>query len=147
MVEMELSKILITETSDYQVIWLRERGGVRQFPILIGIVEAAAIDRKVREIQTLRPLTHDLLAAVVERLGARLSRIEVCALRNSTFYARLVLSRNGETVEVDSRPSDAVALAVRVGAPVFVAEQVLEQVCRGESPLPPEAGPDSSPIV
>jgi hypothetical protein len=146
MIEMELSKILITETSDYQVIWLRERGGVRQFPILIGIVEAAAIDRKVREIKTLRPLTHDLLASVVEKLGASLARIEVCGLRNNTFYARLVLSRNGEQIEVDSRPSDAVALAVRVGAPVFVADEVLDQVCRGDSP-PPSGGEPGSTLV
>jgi len=138
MIEMELSKILITETSDYQVIWLREKGGIRTFPILIGIVEAAAIDRSVREITPQRPLTHDLLASVINQLGAQLERIVVCSLRNSTFYAKLVLVLNGSTVEIDSRPSDAVAIAVRLNAPIFVDEAVLEHVCNASD----SDGPD-----
>lgn len=133
MVEMELAKILIAETTDYQVIWLRERGGHRTFPILIGIVEAAAIDRKIRDIRTPRPLTHDLLSSVITSIGARLERIVINALRDNTFYAKLVLQCNGNTVEVDSRPSDAVAVATRLDAPIFVEEEVLERVCSGES--------------
>ena len=131
MIEMELSKILITETSDYQVIWLREKGGERTFPILIGIVEAAAIDRKVREIQVPRPLTHDLLTNVIIDLGAQLERVIVCSLKRSTFYAKLVIQHNGTTTEVDSRPSDAIAVAVRLDAPIFVEEDVLDHVCTG----------------
>ncbi len=144
MVEMELARILITETSDYQVIWLREKQGTRIFPILIGIVEAAAIDRKVRDIPTRRPLTHDLLSNVITELGARLDRIIVSGLRNNTFYAKLILQVNGSVVEVDSRPSDAVALAVRLEAPIFVEDEVLEHVGKepGES-----AGDDDSTIV
>jgi len=149
MVEMELSKILITETSDYQVIWLRERGGQRSFPILIGIVEAAAIDRRVREIQTKRPLTHDLLASVISDLGAVLDRIVVCSLHDNTFYAKLVLTCNGNTVEVDSRPSDAVAVAVRLDAPIYVEEEVLEHVTSGatDSGGDVEPSPDGPTVV
>ncbi len=143
MVEMELAKILIAETTDYQVIWLRERGGQRIFPILIGIVEAAAIDRKVRDIRTPRPLTHDLLSSVITSLGARLERIVISALRDNTFYAKLILQCNGNTVEVDSRPSDAVAVATRLDAPIFVEEEVLDRVWAGASSE--EAGESSDP--
>ena len=131
MIQVELSKIIITETSDYQVIWLREKGGQRAFPILISIVEASAIDRKIRDIKTPRPLTHDLLSSVIEKLGAKLDRIVVSALHNNTFYAKLVLTFDGRTVEVDSRPSDAVATAVRLDAPIFVEDDVLDHICSG----------------
>jgi hypothetical protein len=140
---MELSKILITETSDYQVIWLREKGGQRSFPILIGIVEAAAIDRKVRDIRTPRPLTHDLLVNVLNGLDARLDRIVVSALRKNTFYAKLILQANGNAVEIDSRPSDAVALAVRLDAPIFVEDEVLEHVCNAADGDPPPLDSDA----
>ena len=129
MIQMELSKIVITETSDYQVIWLREKGGHRTFPILIGIAEAAAIDRQVRDIKIQRPLTHDLLTNVITSLGARLDRVVVSALENNTFYAKLVLNYNGSTIDIDSCPSDAVAVAVRLDAPIFVEDAVLEHVC------------------
>ncbi len=145
MVEMELSRILITETGEYQVVWLREKGGERTFPILIGIFEAAAIDRVIREIETPRPLTHDLLASVVNALEVRLSRIVVCSLQSHTFYAKLVIERNGDTIEVDSRPSDAIALAVRLSAPIFVADDVLDNVCTSvdsqDGTIPPPDGP------
>ena len=129
MIQMELSNIVITETSDYQVIWLRDKGGHRTFPILIGIAEAAAIDRKVRDIKIQRPLTHDLLTNVITSLGAKLDRVVVSALENNTFYAKLVLNYNGSTIDVDSRPSDAVAVAVRLDAPIFVEDTILEHVC------------------
>ena len=143
MIQMELSKILITETSDYQVIWLREKGGTRTFPILIGIVEAAAIDRKIRDIQTPRPLTHDLLANVIESMGAQLSRIVVCSLHSNTFYAKLVIDFNGHEIDIDSRPSDAVAVAVRMDAPIYVENDVLEHVCSGagQPDTPDPSGP------
>jgi len=130
MIEMELSKILITETSDYQIIYLREKGGTRTFPILIGIVEAAAIDRKVRDIETQRPLTHDLLASIITELGATLDRIVVCSLHRNTFYAKLIIQQNGSSLEIDSRPSDAVAVAVRLNARIFVEEHVLDRACK-----------------
>jgi len=133
MVEVELSRIMITQTSDHQVIWLREKGGKRSFPILIGIFEALAIHRKIKEEDTIRPMTHDLLANVIAALHFRLSRVIVTSLRENTFFAKLVLGSNGTEVEIDSRPSDAIALAVRLEAPIFVAEEVLQEVAKDES--------------
>ena len=136
MVEMELSRILITDTSEGQIIVLREKNGSRSFPIVIGYFEAAAIDRHVKEIRTPRPLTHDLLRSVISSMGGSLERIVVNSLANETFYAVLVISRNGETLSVDSRPSDAIALAVLEGKPIFVEDSVIDQVCGDEFPGP-----------
>jgi uncharacterized protein len=129
---MELSRIIISETSDQQVIVLREvEGEERSFPIVIGIFEARAIDLRVKGISMPRPLTHDLLSSVITHLGGELESVVVTELREHTFYARLRIRVNGEVIEVDSRPSDAIALAVTVGVPVYVAEEVLDEVCQG----------------
>ena len=128
MVEMELARIIINESSDQQFIFLREKGGQRQFPIVISIMEAMAIDRFVKEQETPRPLTHELMNKIIGGLGARIERVEVTELKNGTFYANLVLQRDGLQVEVDARPSDAIALAIRNASQIFVAEQVLEEV-------------------
>ncbi|HHT9121158.1 MAG TPA: bifunctional nuclease family protein [Candidatus Hypogeohydataceae bacterium YC41] len=133
MVQMELSRIMISETSDHQIIVLKEREGQRSFPIVIGLHEAWAIDRAVKGIPTPRPLTHDLVHNVIEGLGAGLAQIIINDLRNNTFYAKLVLQRDGGAVEVDSRPSDAIALAMQKNTPIFVAEKVLDEVCRWNS--------------
>ncbi|MBI3272221.1 MAG: bifunctional nuclease family protein [Planctomycetes bacterium] len=125
---MELSRIVIAETAEEQVIVLKEVEGNRSFPIVIGIFEASAIDRKVKNIKTPRPLTHDLLESVVRSMGAELKKIVVTNLKHGTFYAKLVLSQNGGMVEVDSRPSDAIALATQMSAPIFVEEEVLNEV-------------------
>jgi len=130
MIQCELVKIMITETADPQVIVLKEVEGERAFPILIGISEAIAIDRKIKGYEPARPLTHDLLASLLTSLGGTLDRIEVCGLHENTFFAKLVVSRNGDVVEVDARPSDAIALAVRLEAPIFVSEEVINEVCR-----------------
>jgi bifunctional DNase/RNase len=127
-IEVELSKIIINEASDQQVIVLKERYGQRSFPIVIGIVEIFAIDRRLKGITPPRPMTHDLLDSVIQNLGARIERIVVNDLRNHTFYARIVLSLNGKIVEVDSRPSDAIALGAATSAPIFVAEHVFEKI-------------------
>ncbi|MCZ6574148.1 MAG: bifunctional nuclease family protein [Planctomycetota bacterium] len=128
MVEMELARIIINESSDQQFIFLREKGGQRQFPIVISMMEALAIDRFVKEQETPRPLTHELMNKVIGSLGANISRVEVTELKNGTFYANLVLQRDGSEIEVDARPSDAIALAIRNSSQIFVAEQVLEEV-------------------
>lgn len=127
-IEVELSKIIINEASDQQVIVLKERYGQRSFPIVIGIVEIFAIDRRLKGITPPRPMTHDLLDSVIQKLGARIERIVVNDLRNHTFYARIVLSLNGKIVEVDSRPSDAIALGAATSTPIFVSEQVFEKM-------------------
>jgi len=129
MIEMQLSRIVIRETSDQQSVHLREKDGARQFPIVIGLFEAVAIDRCVRDRKTKRPMTHDLMASLVPALGAKIERVVVSDLKENTFYAKLVLTTAaGATVEVDARPSDAIALAVHASAPIFVAESVLESV-------------------
>jgi len=127
-VEAELSRIIINETSDQQIIVLKERHGERSFPIVIGIVEIFAIDRRLKGIQPPRPMTHDLLDSVIENLGAKVEKIVINDLRNHTFYAKIYLSSNGHTVEIDSRPSDAIALGAASNAPIYVAEHVFEQI-------------------
>lgn len=130
MIQMELSKIMISETNDHQIIILKEKDGQRSFPIVIGLHEAWAIDRAVKEIPTPRPLTHDLLYNVITGLSAGILRIIINDLKNNTFYAKLILQRNSECVEIDSRPSDAIALAMQKNTPIFVEEKVLDEVCK-----------------
>jgi bifunctional DNase/RNase len=125
--EVELSRIIINEASDQQIIVLKERGGQRSFPIVIGIVEIFAIDRRLKGLKPPRPMTHDLLDSVIENLGARVQKIVINDLRNHTFFATIHLGLNGRTVEVDSRPSDAIALGVASNAPIFVAEHVFDK--------------------
>jgi uncharacterized protein len=127
-VQVELKRIIITETSDQQVIYLKEVSGERAFPIVIGSTEAFAIDRRLKGQPTPRPQTHELLSAVIEKLDARLERILINDLQDSTFFAKLVIRHSGKTVEVDSRPSDAIALGVANNVPIFVAEHVMDEV-------------------
>jgi bifunctional DNase/RNase len=126
-VEVELSRIIINETSDQQVIVLKERHGERSFPIVIGIVEIFAIDRRLKGIKPPRPMTHDLLDSVIENLGVKIEKIVIDDLRNHTFYANIFLNSDGRTVKIDSRPSDAIALGVASNAPIYVAEHVFEK--------------------
>jgi bifunctional DNase/RNase len=125
--EAELSRIIINEMSDQQIIVLKERHGERSFPIVIGIVEIFAIDRRLKGIKPARPMTHDLLANVIDSLGAKIEKIVINDLRHHIFFARIHLRLNGRTIEIDSRPSDAIALGTATNAPIFVAEHVFEQ--------------------
>lgn len=125
--EVELSRIIINETSDQQIIILKERYGERSFPIVIGIVEIFAIDRRLKGIKPPRPMTHDLLDGVIKSLGARIEKIVIDDLRHHTFYAKIHLNVNGESVEIDSRPSDAIALCVASKSPIFVVEDVFDK--------------------
>jgi bifunctional DNase/RNase len=127
-VEVELSKIIINEAVDQQIIVLKELDGQRSFPIVIGMTEILAIDRRLKNIQLPRPMTHDLLADVIDRMGGEVEKVVISDLSNGTFYARLHINTNGNTVEVDSRPSDAIALGVGIGASIFVDEQVFENM-------------------
>jgi bifunctional DNase/RNase len=127
-VQMELQKIIISELQEQQVIVLKEVDGERKFPIVIGTTEAAAIERRLKGITPPRPMTHDLLANVIDQLGGTLDHIEIHKLEHHTFYARLHIRRNGAVVEVDSRPSDAIALGIATTVPIYVAERVLDEV-------------------
>lgn len=129
-VRMNLARIVIQDASEQQIIFLREGDGDREFPIVIGDAEAAAIDRRLKGYKRARPMTHDLLADVIEQLGAELEKIVISDLKNHTFYAKLVLRANGEIIEVDSRPSDAIALGVASDTAIYVSEHVLREVCR-----------------
>ena len=124
-VQMELKRIIINEVNDQQVVMLRETEGERAFPIVIGIFEATSIDRRVKGMPSPRPLTHDLVASVIENLGGELQDIYISELREHTYFAKLRIRKDGELVEVDCRPSDAIALAVTAKVPIYVAEDVL----------------------
>ncbi len=122
---MELRRIIISEVEDHQVIILREIDGERSFPIVIGIFEATSIDRRVKGMQAPRPLTHDLIVAAVEQLGAEIQDIVISDLKEHTYFAKLRVRQEGELVEIDCRPSDAIALAVTAKVPIYVNEDVL----------------------
>ena len=126
-IPVELSRLIINEESDKQLIVLKEIEGDRAIPIVIGIVEIFAIDRRLKDMAPMRPMTHDLLNTVIEELGATVDRIVINDLREHTFYARLFLITDEEEIEIDCRPSDAIALSVAQGAPIFVADHVLDQ--------------------
>jgi bifunctional DNase/RNase len=125
-VQMALSRILIAETRDYQLIELKEVDGERRLPIVIGLFEAAAIERRLKGIVIRRPQTHDLLANVIEAMGGRLERIVINELKDDTFFALLQVERDEELIEIDSRPSDAIALGIAHDIPIFVEEDVLD---------------------
>ena len=129
-VRMDLATIVISETRDHQLIVLRERNGARSLPIVIGLTEALAIDRRVKGLQLSRPMTHDLLANVIEQLDGDLEKIVINDLRDSTFYAKLIIRHQGIVVEIDSRPSDAIALGVASEVPIYVEERVLSDVAQ-----------------
>ena len=127
MIEMKIDSIRVSLMNYQRVVILRQKEANRYLPIWIGPAEADAIAVKLQNIELTRPLTHDLLQAVIASLGAVVNFIVVSELRNDTFYAKLSLHVDGKEIEVDSRPSDALALAVRVGAPIYVEEAVLEK--------------------
>src|SRR5262245_7375339 len=126
---MELKRMIISEILEQQVIMLKEVEGDRSFSIMIGIFEATSIDRRVKRLPSPRPLTHDLIANVVDSLGGELRDIYISELREHTYFAKLRIRMNGENVEVDCRPSDAIAVAVTASVPIYVSEEVLEEVC------------------
>jgi bifunctional DNase/RNase len=127
-VQMELTRIIISENNEQQIIFLREIDGERTFPIVIGLFEATSIERRVKQQPATRPLTHDLLASTIELLGGELQDIYISELRDHTYYAKLRIKHDGEIVEVDSRPSDAIAVAVTVDVPIFVSEEIIDEV-------------------
>ena len=133
-VAMELARIIISEINSEQVIYLKEIDGDRTFPILIGIFEATSIDRRVKGHEPPRPLTHDLLVSSVEALGGEFQDVVISELKDHTYYAVLRIRFEGELHEVDSRPSDAIAVAVSCDPPlpIYVSEDVLNDVIGSE---------------
>ncbi len=131
LVKMTLARIVIVDSDDEKMsmIVLREIDGERAFPILIGIHEAYAIDRRTKQVTVQRPMTHDLIERIIDELDLKLDQIVISELRDSTFYAKLVLRRNGEVIEIDSRPSDAIAIGAGTDTPILVDESVLHEVC------------------
>ena len=127
MLEMIIDSIRVSLMNYQRVVILRVKESNRYLPIWIGPSEADSIALKLQDVAVPRPLTHDLLRSVIASLGATVSRIVVSDLNNDTFYAKIVLQFNGSTMEVDSRPSDAIALAVRTDAPIFAADTVVEK--------------------
>jgi bifunctional DNase/RNase len=127
-VQMKLSRIIISEINEQQIIYLREVDGDRQFPILIGIFEATSIDRRVKDYAPPRPLTHDLLVNAIETLGGELDSVVITELKEHTYFANLRVRYEGELIEIDARPSDAIAVAVTCDPhlPIYVSEDVLE---------------------
>jgi bifunctional DNase/RNase len=127
MIEMLIDSIRVSLMNYQRVVILKEKESDRYLPIWIGPAEADAIAVKLQDVTVSRPLTHDLLRSVIDTLGARITSIIVSELKNDTFFAKIILSVDGGQVEVDSRPSDALALAVRADVPIFAEEVVLDK--------------------
>jgi len=128
MIQVELSRLIIDENREEQLIILKEVKGERVFPIVIGIYEAAAIDRKIKNSKTVRPLTHDLIISILKELNYTISKIIISDLKKNTFYAKMFLSANGKEIEIDSRPSDAIVLAVHLKTPIYVENKILDEI-------------------
>ena len=129
---MALKRIIISEVHEQQIVVLREVDGDRSFPIVIGIFEATSIERRVKNIDPPRPLTHDLIVAAIEQLGGDLQDIVISDLQDHTYFAKLRVRKDGELVEIDCRPSDAIAVAVTAKVPIWVAEDVLTETAADE---------------
>jgi len=124
---MDLAGVRVELPSNQPIVLLKERGGERYLPIWIGAAEAAAIALALQGVVTPRPMTHDLLKNILEEMSVEVQRIVITELREGTFYAVISMRRDGESYEVSSRPSDAIALAVRIHAPIYANEEVLSE--------------------
>ncbi len=130
-VTMELRRIIssASETQDQHFIILKEVEGERSFPIVIGLFEVSSIERRIKGIPSQRPLTHDLVVNIIEVMGGELQDVYIHELKDGTYFAKLRIMQDGELHEIDSRPSDAVAIAVQARAPIIVAEEVIDEAC------------------
>jgi bifunctional DNase/RNase len=125
-IEMTIRGLMVDPITNSPIVILRDKDGQRVLPIWVGIFEANAIALQIENISTPRPMTHDLLRNVIQDLKAAVKKVVVCDLQENTFYALIYLALNGETVAIDARPSDAIALALRTRAPIFVEDTVLD---------------------
>lgn len=126
-IRMDLAQLVISETRDTHTIVLQERGGQRKLSIVIGIHEIGAIERRIKGVTFSRPMSHELLSNVIDQLSGELEKIVVNDLREGTFYSKLLIRHNGELIEVDSRPSDAIALSAGTDVPIYVEDHVLRE--------------------
>jgi len=127
MVEVEIDSIRVSLMSQQRIVILKERNSERFLPIWIGPYEAEAITLSLQEVEVTRPLTHDLLRNILQELGAEMKQVNITSLQDDVFYARIILTIDGREMSIDSRPSDAIALAVRAHIPVFIAEDVMNE--------------------
>ena len=125
-IQMSVKGLMIDPITNMPIIILRDVDGGRVLPIWVGVFEANAIALQIENVQTPRPMTHDLLKNVLEDLEAQVERVVVCELRENTFYAAIHLRMQGQAIVVDARPSDAIALALRTRSPIFVEEEVIQ---------------------
>jgi uncharacterized protein len=125
-IEMTIKGLMVDPITNMPIIILRDKDGQKVLPIWVGIFEANAIALQIENVATPRPMTHDLLRNVIHDLNASVQKIVVCDLQENTFYALIYLSLHGETVAIDARPSDAIALALRTRAPIFVEDEVID---------------------
>jgi bifunctional DNase/RNase len=125
-IEMSIKGLMVDPITNTPIVILRDRDGQRVLPIWVGIFEANAIALQIENVTTPRPMTHDLLRNVIHDLNATVQKIVVCDLQENTFYALIYLAMNGDTLTIDARPSDAIALALRTRAPIFVEESVID---------------------
>lgn len=132
-IEMTIKGLMIDPITNMPIIILRDQEGQRVLPIWVGVFEANAIALQIENVQTPRPMTHDLLKNVIDDLRAQVERIVVCELKENTFYARIHMTSSGRAFEVDARPSDAIALALRTHSPIFVEEAVIQSARSVES--------------
>ncbi len=126
LIEMTIKGLMVDPITNMPIIILRDKDGQRVLPIWVGVFEANAIALQIENISTPRPMTHDLLKNVIEDLGGLIQKVVVCDLKENTFYALVYVVRGGETVAIDARPSDAIALALRARVPILVDDSVIE---------------------
>jgi len=131
-VQMKITGLMFDPVTDMPIVILKDDSGTQVLPIWVGLFEANAIAVQLDEIEPPRPMTHDLLRSVIEHLEARVARVVITDLRDNTFYATIQLDRGPAQTIVDARPSDAMALALRAGAPIFVEEEVLRKSTTGD---------------
>jgi bifunctional DNase/RNase len=132
-IEMTIKGLMVDPITNMPIIILRDQEGQRVLPIWVGVFEANAIALQIENVQTPRPMTHDLLKNVIDDLRGQVERIVVCELKENTFYATIHMKASGRQLQVDARPSDAIALALRTGSPIFVEEAVIQSARSVES--------------
>ena len=124
---MVISGLTVDPLTNSPIVILKEIDGERTLPIWIGLLEATAIASELEGIKFSRPMTHDLLKSIIDRIDAEVNKVEVCELKNNTYYALIHLTHEGKEISIDARPSDALALSLRMNAPIFVAEEVISK--------------------